>query len=176
MRLGNTDISYQNSSFLSLEKDMGLIVRKLLEDEQLKKMLFYKTKDCLEQPELTQQQTYSLIGNQIKIVPKTEIHKEGKPVILISFDNFIPNSTNPEFRDNYIIFDIFCPFDIWEMGDFRLRPYKIAGRLDARLNNKKLTGIGTLHFISGNNLVVNNELAGISLTYAAIHGKDDEIE
>ena len=81
MRLGNTDISYQNSSFLSLEKDTGLIVRKMLEDEELKKLLFYKTKDCLKQPELTQQETFSLIGKQIKIVPKAEIDPEGKTEI-----------------------------------------------------------------------------------------------
>ena len=95
----------------------------------------------MEQPELTQQEAYSLIGSQIKLVPEAEIDKEGKPIIIISFDNFTPNATNPEFRDNFIIFDIYCPFDTWELGDFRLRPYKSAGRIDARLNNKKLTGI-----------------------------------
>ena len=176
MRLGNTDISYQNSSFLSLEKDTGLIVRKMLEDEQLKKLLFYKTKDCLKQPELTQQETFSLIGKQIKIVPKAEIDPEGKPYVIVSFDNFTPNKNNPKFRDNFISFDILCPFDIWDLGDYQLRPYKIAGRIDARLNKKRLTGIGTLNFVSGNNLIVNDQLAGISLTYAAIHGNDDEIE
>lgn len=172
----NTDKFYKNSSFLSLEKDASLIIQKILEDNELKKLLYYNSKDCLEQPNLTQAESFSLIGKQVKIVPKITIEQEGYPYIIIGFDNFVPNGHNPQFRDNYITIDILCPFDNWDLGDFQLRPYKIAGRIDARLNNQKLTGIGVLNFISGNNLVINDELAGFSLTYAAIHGKDDEIE
>ena len=172
----NTDSFYRNSSFLSLEKDTSLIVQKILEDNELKKLLYYNTKDCLDKPDLTQEESYSLIGKQIKIVPKAEINPEGYSYIVIGFDCFVPNGNNPQFRDNYITFDILCPFDHWDLGDFQLRPYKIAGRLDARLNNQKLTGIGVLNFISANNLVINDELGCITLTYAAIHGKDDEIE
>lgn len=172
----NTDSFYRNSSFLSLEKDTALIIQRLLDDTELKKLLYYNTKDCLSKPALSQEETYSLIGKQIKIVPKAEINSEGYPYIIVGFDGFVPNSNNPQFRDNYITFDIFCPFDKWDLGDFQLRPYKIAGRLDARLNNQKLTGIGVLNFVGGNNIPVNDELAGFSLTYAAIHGKDDEIE
>ena len=172
----NTDQFYKNSSFLSLEKDTALIVQRMLEDTELKKLLYYNTKDCLSKKEISQEQAYSLIGKQIKIVPKAEIAPEGYSYVIIGFDCFVPNGTNPQFRDNYITFDIFCPFDHWDLGDFQLRPYKIAGRIDARLNNQKLTGIGTLNFVGGNNIVVDDELAGFSLTYAAIHGKDDEIE
>ena len=172
----NTDSFYKNSSFLSLEKDTALIVQRMLEDNELKKLLYYNTKDCLSKPDLSTEQTYSLIGKQIKIVPKAEISPEGNSYIIIGFDCFVPNGTNPQFRDNYITFDIFCPFENWDLGDFQLRPYKIAGRIDARLNKQRLTGIGTLNFIGGNNIVVNDELAGFSLTYAAIHGQDDEVE
>lgn len=172
----NTDSFYKNSSFLSLEKDASLIVQKILEDTELKKLLYYNTKDCLDRPALTQDESYSLIGKQIKIVPKAEINPEGYSYLTIGFDGFVPNQTNPQFRDNFITFDIVCPFDHWDLGDFQLRPYKIAGRLDARLNNQRLTGIGVLNFICANNIVVNDELGCLSLTYAAIHGKDDEIE
>lgn len=172
----NTDSFYKNSSFLSLEKDASLIVQKILDDNELKKLLYYNTEDCLDRPALTQEESYSLIGKQIKIVPKAEIDPEGYPYIIIGFDSFTPNQNNPQFRDNLITFDIFCPFERWDLGDFQLRPYKIAGRIDARLNNQKLTGIGVLNFVSANNLIINNELGCFSLTYAAIHGKDDQIE
>ena len=39
--------SYPKSSFLSAEKDMGIIVNTMLKNERLKKMLHYTTKDCL---------------------------------------------------------------------------------------------------------------------------------
>ena len=38
------------SSFLSINKDMRLLVDKFLSNERLKKLLFYTTKDALEKP------------------------------------------------------------------------------------------------------------------------------
>ena len=40
-------------------------------------------------------------------------------------------------------FDIICHTDYWNLGDYRLRPLKIAGYIDGILNKSKLTGIGT---------------------------------
>lgn len=177
MLVGNTDYLYdKKSSFLSMEKDFSIIITKMLEDEQLKKLLYYKTDDCLLRPNLTQEETFSLIGKHIRIVPKIEKTDEQISYVIISFDNFTPNATNPQFRDNIITFDILCNFDLWNMGDFKLRPYKIAGRIDARLNNQKLSGIGTLQFLGANNLIINDQIAGITLMYSAIHGGEDTNE
>jgi hypothetical protein len=52
------------------------------------------------------------------ICPKVEIDKNMFSYVLITFDNFIPNATNPEFRDNLITFDIICHFNSWNLGDF----------------------------------------------------------
>jgi len=49
-----------------------------------------------------------------------------------------------------------CHPDHWNLGNFQLRPYKIAGYIDAIFNNSKLTGIGTLQFLGCNNLVLND--------------------
>jgi hypothetical protein len=70
--------------------------------------------------------------------------------VIISFDNFVPNANNPEFRDNIVSFDIVCHFDQWNLGDFKLRPYKIAAEIDTLFNDKHLTGIGTLQFLGAN--------------------------
>jgi hypothetical protein len=52
-----------------------------------------------------------LFKKNIKIVPKLYIDGSVLNYIIISFDNFTPNATNPEFRDNIISFDIICHFD-----------------------------------------------------------------
>jgi hypothetical protein len=52
-----------------------------------------------------------LLDRHIKIVPKLYIDGSVLNYIIISFDNFVPNATNPEFRDNLISFDIICHFD-----------------------------------------------------------------
>ena len=165
---------YPKSSFLSLEKDMGIIVEMLMKNQRLKKMLYYTTKDCLTRPNLTNFQTNSLFGEQIKIIPKLYVDRSVLNYIIVSFDNFVPNKTNPEFRDNLIEFDIICHYDQWHMKDFELRPYKIAAELDTLFNNKHLSGIGTLKFNGANQMLLTDEYAGLCVTYKAIHGEEDK--
>lgn len=163
---------YPMSSFLSMEKDLGLIVDKLLKNDRLKKLLYYTDKDCLSHEKLTNEQTLGLFGKQIKIVPKLYVDGSVLAYIIISFDNFT-KSSNPMFRDNIIEFDIICHFDQWNLQDFQLRPYKIAAELDSMFNNKHLTGIGTLEFLGANQIILTEEFAGICLMYQAIHGGED---
>ena len=165
---------FPKSSFLSTDKDLSLIIKKIMENQRLLKMLYYTQKDCLNGKDLTQSQIISMLDKQIKIVPKIEISEDCPNYIIISMDNFVPNENNDEFRDCTISIDILCHPDHWNMGNFQLRPYKIAGEIDAMLNNQKLTGIGTLQFVTGNNLLLNEELMGISLLYKAIHGIEDK--
>lgn len=166
--------TYPKSGFLALEKDMGIIVEMVMKNERLKKMLYYTTKDCLDRPKLTKMQTNSLFGEQIKIIPKLYVDHSVLNYIIISFDNFVPNRTNPEFRDNLIEFDIICHYDQWHMKDFELRPYKIAAELDSMFDNQHLTGIGKLEFNGANQILLTDEYAGLCITFRAIHGEEDK--
>lgn len=178
------------SSFFSCEKDTELILEKLFiqnrqKGNELKRLLVINTPDCLDTTNAKYQQIVEnksvkdLKNEQyIKITPKIAFkeHEEVKSYILISFDNFIPNATNPEFRDCTVSFDIICHTDYWDLGGFQLRPLKIAGYIDGLLNNCKLTGIGTFQFLSCNELILDENLSGYSLIYSAIHGSDDRID
>ena len=161
------------SSFLSMEKDTGIIVNEILKNNRLKKLLYYTTSDAMEKPNLTEDQSLSLLGTNIKIVPKLYVDGSVLNYILINFDNFTP-SENPEFRDNTIQFDIVCHFDQWNLRDYALRPYKIAGEIDSIFNLKKLTGIGYLEFMGATQIVLNDEFAGLCLMYRTVHGGEDE--
>ena len=61
---------YPHSSFLSSEKDMGIITDMIMKNNNLKKLLYYTSKDCLKRSDLTEDQTLELFGKNIKIVPK----------------------------------------------------------------------------------------------------------
>ena len=161
------------SSFLSTEKDLDLIISGMLKNERLKRLLFYTSKDALNRKNLTEDESLSLINKNIKIVPKLTVDGSVLSYIIISFDNFTP-SGNPEFRDNIIEFDIICHFDQWQLQDFALRPYKIAGEIDSMFNGKHLTGIGKLEFLGGNQIILTNEFAGLCLMYQAVHGEEDK--
>ena len=165
---------YPKSSFLSMEKDLQIIVDKICKNNRLKKMLFYTTKDCMSKPDVNDDDTIEMFGKNIKIVPKLVVDNSVLNYIIISFDNFIENNYNPEFRDNIIEFDIICHFDQWQMKDFELRPYKIAAEIDSMFNNKHLTGIGRLEFLGANQMILTDEYAGLCLMYQAIHGEEDK--
>lgn len=165
---------YPHSSFLAMEKDMALIVDKILKNDVLKKLLFYTSRDCLKRGNLTEEQSISLFDNQIKTVPKFLIDPEVYNYIVIGFDNFITNPTNEEFRNNLITFDILCHYNQWQLDDFKLRPYRIAAEIDSMFNNQHLTGIGELKFFVASKINMNDEFVGICLQYKAIHGEEDK--
>lgn len=183
--------SYPHSSFLAVEKDMNIIVNHFMKNDRLKRLLWYDMPDALIAGSdykdsdrqhivgqgwrnLTDAEAVSMFGHQIKIVPKLKVEKPEFCYVVISFDNFTPNMTNPAFRDNIVSFDIVCHFDQWNLGDFQLRPYKIAAELDSMFNNKKLSGIGTLNFLGCNQIVLSDEFAGLTIMYQAIHGNEGE--
>ena len=103
--------TYPKSSFLSTEKDMSIIVNYIMKNDRLKKMLYYTTRDCMDRPDLNEDQSLELFGKNIKIVPKLYVDGSVLNYIIVSFDNFTGNKTNPEFRDNIVEFDIICHFD-----------------------------------------------------------------
>lgn len=166
--------NYPHSSFLAMEKDMEIITGTLVKNDNLKKLLHYTSKDCLTKPKLTEDQTLELFGKNIKMVPKLYVDGSVLNYIIVSFDNFTPNGTNPEFRDNIVEFDIICHFDQWQLQDFKLRPYRIAAEIDSMFNNKHLTGIGTLQFLGANQIILTDEYAGLCLMFSAIHGEEDK--
>lgn len=178
------------SSFQSCEKDAYEILKKLFVtsrpfDAELKRLLIINEKDCLDNlsnevynSAIDKASLKYLIDNDyVKLIPrfKNNEFENFKSQILLSFDNFTPNETNPEFRDCIVHIDILCPYENWDLGDFRLRPFKIAGYIDGLLNNCKLSGIGRLNFMGGTSLAPSSEIGGFSLMYAAIHGNDDKI-
>ena len=176
------------SSFLSCEKDLEEILRRLFIESQpysdeLKKLLVINTKDCLDNK--TSEVYKNAIKDMslvklrdkgyIKFEPKVKMpeHEEIKSYLIFSFDNFVTNPKNPEYRDCNVYIDILCHTDCWDLGNFRLRPLKIAGYIDGILNKARLSGIGTFQFAGCNELVLDETLSGYTLSYSAIHGTDD---
>lgn len=172
MKIDN--LALPHSSFLSVEKDMGIIFREFIKNKRLMKLLYYNTPDALDKPDVPKEEIAKMFGKQIKIVPKLEVDNELFTYVIISFDNFTPNATNPEFRDNIVEFDIICHFDQWHLKDFELRPYRIAAEIDTMLQEKRLTGIGETEFLGANQMILSDEIAGICLMYGAIHGEEDK--
>lgn len=166
--------TYPKSSFLSVEKDLSIIVDRIMKNKRLQRLLYYTTPDALDKPNLTQEQLMELIKKSIKILPKLIIEDEMTNYLVIGMDDFRTNEENPEFRDNTIAIDIICPLDLWGLGNYALRPYKIAGEIDYMLNNQRLTGIGKLEFMKAKRIMLEDSHAGLCLLYRAVHGEEDK--
>lgn len=177
------------SSFLSCEKDIEEILYKLFiqsrqYSENLKRLLVIPNKDCLSNTTNVEYKkaiekadlNYLRKNGYLKLEPQIKAfeHEDKKSYIIMSFDNFTQTS-NPEFRDCTVSFDVICHIDTWDIGNYQLRPLKICGYIDGLLNKTRLSGIGTFHFLGCSELILDQNFAGYTLMYEATHGSDDLI-
>lgn len=166
---------YPKSSLLGMPKDAAIIIDRILSNPNLLRLLVYETRDWQSQPLPNGEQIKELFtSHQISSVPKIKIDSKEKTYIRLTYGTVIRNVSNPEYRDNTFGIDIICHYDNWDLGDFELRPYRVAGEIDAMLDKTHLTGIGELEFVSATPYVYNEEFAGVSLTYLAVRGHEDQ--
>lgn len=180
------------SSFLSCEKDFETILRRLFveskpHNEELIRLLTINMPDCLTnrtsniyKEKINNNSSLAALreAGYIRFSPEMKYseHEEVKTYIIMSIDNFTPNTENPQFRDCVVHFDIICHTDCWEMDDYCVRPLKVAGYIDGILNNSKLSGIGTFQFMGCSKMLIGPGLAGYAVLYKAIHGGEDTHE
>ena len=176
------------SSFLSCEKDTELILNRLFIDGKqysrwIKRLLIINNKDCLDKnitkyDDIVDKFSVSdLIDKQyIRTTPRLELneHEDVQSYILLNFDNFTTNSVNNQFRDCIINFDIICHTKQWDLNDLRVRPLMIAGYIDGILNLGKLSGVGETVFLGCNELILDQNLAGYTLSYQVVHFSEDD--
>lgn len=178
------------SSFLSCEKDLETILTKLFltsqpYSDELKKLLIVNMPDCLDNKNsiiynnAIKGMTLSKLKEKgyIRWEPNIKLpeHEEVKNYLQFSFDTFLPNYSNPQFRDCDVFIDVICHSDCWTLDSFQSRPIKICGYIDAILNNTKLSGIGTFQFGGCKKIIFNEVFSGYTLYFKAIHGTDDKI-
>ena len=162
-------VDFKQTTFGTAQKDLYELVQRLMSNGNLKKLLYYPVKDALSKPSLTSEQSLGLMNKNIRVAPRLPVDEDIQAYVIISFDNFVPNANNPEFRDNMITFDVICHMDHWVMENNSLRPYLIMGEIDGMLKDSQLNGIGRIDFISANQLLLSEDLAGFSLVYRVIN-------
>lgn len=165
-------IELPHSSFLSVEKDLDIIIEKMCKNDRLLKLLYYNTPDALSKSSLTDEQLREVLANNIKIIPKSYIEDEYRTQIFIKFDNFL-TSMNPEFRNNTIEFDVLCNYDNWQLDGYALRPFKIIAELDSMFNGARLTGAGLTEFGGATDIIATDQLAGYCIFFNVVHGGED---
>lgn len=169
--------SFPKSSFLSVEKDFNKLFNLIDKNDRLKKLLYYDTNDCLDNPKLANVSLAELVkSNKLRLVPRYKINGELYSGLIVKPSDFSPNGTNPEFRNNVIEFDYICHFDHWVLKDFQFRPIRVAAEIDTLLSEERLTGIGPLEFMGAQPIEIDDNYGGICILYQVIHGDEDKVK
>jgi hypothetical protein len=126
---------------LSLQK----IVRRLLENDDLVKLLYFEDKDPLSHENLTSEfKQKEIFEKLIKVVPMIGTNTDSKSRLVVYITRGSKLAQNNEFKNVVIKVSIFTPLTNWIIKDTNLRPFAILGQTQASLDGKTINGLGRL--------------------------------
>lgn len=154
-------------NFKAVGDNLFVIAQRILEDEDICKLLYYTDNDPLNHENMTEDEKIALLHKNILLVPKVPENDDIKgSYILVLYDGFNQNLSNSEFKDADLLFIIVCPPENWVINDSSLRPFLLMSRIDELFGNKKIANIGKLQFVKADRFVLNSQLTGYGLTYS----------
>lgn len=126
-------------------ENLQKIVKRLMANDNLVKLLYYTDKDPLSQPSLTQEQKQKDVFEKlIKVVPRIGPKETAHSMVAIRVTNGSKLGSNTEFRNVKISIEVFVPLTQWIIKDTNLRPFAILGEIEESLEGKTVNGLGKL--------------------------------
>ena len=121
------------------------IIKRLLANQDLLKLLYYTDKDPLSHADLTQEQIQNEVFEKlIKVVPRVGPKETAHSIVALRIARARGLATNNEFKTVNISIEVFVPMTQWIIKDTNLRPFAIMGEIQKSLNGKKIEGLGKL--------------------------------
>ena len=121
------------------------IMKRLLANQNLLKLLYYKDKDPLAGEDITDEQIQDEIFEKlVKIIPRVGPKDTAHSVVTIRVTRARQDLNNNEFKDVRINIEVFVPLTQWIIKDVQLRPFAILGEIQKSLNGKTINGLGKL--------------------------------
>ena len=123
---------------------MQRIVKRLMNNQNLLKLLYYTDKDPLSQSDISDDIIRKEIYEKlIKVIPRVGPKETASSLIAIKIDRGKANK-NDEFRDIHFMVDVFVPLTQWIIKDENLRPFAIMGEIQKSLQGAKVDCIGQI--------------------------------
>lgn len=144
------------------------IMKRLLSNQELLKLLYYTDKDPLgeDKAEVSKENAYMQGDNGVvRIIPIIGNKENSNSVITLRVLKGIPTASNPDFLDIYFSIEVFVPNEQWIIKGDNLRPYAIMGQIQRSLEGKNINGLGT---IRGSGFSVNfftEEISAFIMNY-----------
>lgn len=126
---------------LNLQK----IIKRLMDNQNLVKLLYYTDKDPLAGEDLTDKQLKEEVYNKlIKIIPRIGPKETSHSIIAVRIVRGRKDSVNNDFRNILISVEVFVPLTQWIIKNSNLRPFAIMGEIQKSLDNKTINGLGKM--------------------------------
>ena len=126
-------------------ENLQKVMKRLLANQNLLKLLYYTDKDPLANDDLTEEQIQNEIFEKlVKIVPRVGPKDTAHSVVTIRVTRARQDSMNNEFKDVRINIEVFVPLTQWIIKDVQLRPFAILGEIQKSLDKKTINGLGKL--------------------------------
>ena len=136
-----------------LGENLQKIVKRLLANDELVKLLYYEQDDPIGQSVLsTEMKEQEVFEKLIKTVPRVGTKDTAKSVIVVYVQKAGKLSGNKEFRNVRILVDVIVPLTQWYIRDTNFRPFAILGQVQSSLDDKTVNGLGK---ISGGDFELN---------------------
>ena len=136
-----------------LGENLQKIVKRLLANDELVKLLYYEQDDPMDQSALSMEmKEQEVFEKLIKTVPRVGTKDTAKSVIVVYVQKAGKLSGNKEFRNVRILVDVIVPLTQWYIRDTNFRPFAILGQVQSSLDDKTVNGLGK---ISGGDFELN---------------------
>ena len=128
-----------------LGENLQKIVKRLLANDDLVKLLYYEQDDPTGQPALSMEMKEKEVFEKlIKTVPRVGTKDTAKSVIVVYVQRAGKLSGNKEFRNVRILVDVIVPLTQWYIRDTNFRPFAILGQVQSSLDDKTVNGLGKI--------------------------------
>lgn len=141
------------------------IIKRLMANQNLVKLLYYTDKDPLSHNDLTKEQiNQEILHKLIRVIPRAGSREDSTSVITFKYERSSQNN-NDEFKNVIFSIEIFVPMTQWFIKGENLRPFAIMGEIEKSLKGKKINGLGR---IEGGGFVLNfltDEISSYEMTF-----------
>ena len=136
-----------------LGENLQKIVRRLLANDDLVKLLYYESDDPISESALSAEAKSNEVNEKlIKTIPRVGAKDTAKSVIVVYVQRAGKLTSNKEFRNVKILVDVIVPLTQWYIRDANFRPFAILGQIQSSLDEKTINGLGK---ISGGDFELN---------------------
>lgn len=147
-------------------ENLQTIVKRLTANQNLLKLLYYTDKDPLNNQDLNEETIKTKVFNKlIKIVPKLDPKETATSIISFRVVRGRKTSTNGEFNNITINFEVFVPLTQWIIKDVSLRPFLIMSEIEKSLDGKTINGLGKMECMGFDINFLTTEISCYEMTF-----------